>query len=150
MDLVAVAAFTAAGLSLINVLVSARLNSRGHLEQWRRDEERPIVARMLTLSADALSAWHSAGSARRDWIDSLRSDPSGGNVDAKVQEEAVEHWGTGSQLYDKLRFELAQLDLIAGRPLRDVAASLFREHESVRHWIVSIQPSLAMCHWRGR
>lgn len=134
-DLVAVAAFTAAGLSLVNVVVSSRLNSHGHLEQWRRDEERPIVARMLTLSADALSAWNLAGHARRDWIDSRNSDPSGGNVDTKAQDEAAEHWGTGSELYDKLRFELAQLDLIAGRPLRDVAASLVRGHESVRHWI---------------
>jgi hypothetical protein len=134
-NLAMVAAFTAAGLSLVNVVVSARMSSRGHVEQWRRDEERPIVARMLTLSADALTAWDLARQARRHWIDSLNSDPSGGNADTKAQHEAAEHWGTGSQLYDKLCFELAQLDLIAGRPLRDVATSLVREHESVRHWM---------------
>ena len=56
-DLAAVAAFTAAGLSLVNVAISARLASRGAREQWRRDQERPIVARCLTLSDDALGEW---------------------------------------------------------------------------------------------
>lgn len=32
-------------------------------------------------------------------------------------------------------FEAAQLDLIAGRPLRDVANKLVREHENVLHWL---------------
>jgi hypothetical protein len=73
-------AFTAVGLSLVNVIISACLSSHGRLEQWRRDEEWSIVARVLTLSADALSAWN--------------------------QGEAAEHWGTGSELYDKLCFEL--------------------------------------------
>jgi hypothetical protein len=49
-----VAAFTAAGLSLVNVGYSAWLNSRGHLEQWRRDVERPIGAQIITLPGDAL------------------------------------------------------------------------------------------------
>jgi len=54
-DLTAAAAFTAAALSLVNVAISYRLTSRGHREQWRRDEARPIVARMLKLSADTLT-----------------------------------------------------------------------------------------------
>jgi hypothetical protein len=41
----------------------------------------------------------------------------------------------GSELFRKLRFELAQLDLIAGPPLREVATPLVREHESVWHWL---------------
>jgi hypothetical protein len=132
---IAIAAFTAAGLSLVNVGVSYRLNSRSHLEQWRRDEERPIVARMLTLSADTLGEWWAAGNARRDWIESVNADPSRVSEDVKARREASERWRAGSEKYDKLRFELAQLDLIAGRPLRDVADALLREHESVRQWI---------------
>jgi hypothetical protein len=45
-DLSAIAAFTAAALSAVNILISYRLTSRGHLEQWRREQERPIVARL--------------------------------------------------------------------------------------------------------
>ena len=63
-DLTAVAAFTAAGLSLVNVAISARMASRGHREQWRREQERPIVARCLTLSADARHEWRNAWVAR--------------------------------------------------------------------------------------
>ena len=59
------AAFTAAGLSLVNVAISARLVSRGQREQWRRDQERPIVARCITLSGDALSEWSDASVAKQ-------------------------------------------------------------------------------------
>jgi hypothetical protein len=90
-DLAAVAAFTAAGLALVGVVVniawSYRLSSRVQLEQWRRNEERPIVARMLTLSADVLGQWQQTGQARRDWIDSLRADPNRGHEDTKARDE---------------------------------------------------------------
>jgi hypothetical protein len=59
------AAFTAAFLSLVNVAYSARLTSRGTREQWRRDQERPIVARCITLSSDAVKAWHATTQAWR-------------------------------------------------------------------------------------
>lgn len=131
-DLAAIAAFSAAGLSLVNVVVSYRFASRGSLEQWRRDEQRPVVARMLTLSDEALSKWRAAGFARREWLESLQADPGRSQEDTQSRDLAAEHWSGGSELYDKLRFELAQLDLIAGRPLRDVAARLVREHESAR------------------
>lgn len=139
MDLAVVAAFTAAGLSLVgvgvNVLWSYRLSRHAQLEQWRQNEERPIVARMLTLSADALEKWQQAGQARRDWLDSLRADPTRGHEDTKARDEATNHWGAGSGMYEKLRFEAAQLDLIAGHPLREVANKLVREHESVQRWL---------------
>jgi len=65
----------------------------------------------------------------------VSADPSRSHEDKKARDEASDHWGAGSELHDKLRFELAQLDLIAGSPVRDVASTLVREHESVRHWI---------------
>jgi hypothetical protein len=134
-DLAAVAAFTAAGLSLVNVAISYRLTSRGQREQWRRDQERPIVAWVLTLSADALAQWEQAGQARRDWIDSRRADPDRAHEDTQARDEARVHWGAGSEAYEKLRFEVAQLDLIAGHQLRDVANKLVGEHESARQWL---------------
>lgn len=56
-------------------------------------------------------------------------------MDTKARDEATEHWIAGSELFEKLRFELAQLDLIAGPDVRAVATTLVREHESVQHWI---------------
>jgi hypothetical protein len=48
---------------------------------------------------------------------------------------ATRGWETGCEFYEKLRFETAQLDLIAGRPVREVAAKLIRAHESPQHWL---------------
>lgn len=95
---------------------------------------RAIVARMRSLSSDALAEWWRAGHARLDWIESIRADPSGRHMDTKARDEATEHWVAGSELFEKLRFELTQLDLIAGRDVRAVATTLVREHESVQHW----------------
>ena len=117
MDLAAVAAFTAAGLSLVNVAISARMASRGHREQWRRDQERPIVARCLTLSADVLSEWWDASVAKQD-------------ADADSPRNWVDpHWHKGRQLLHDLRFEIAQLDLLASRTVRQAARGLEMAHE---------------------
>jgi hypothetical protein len=134
-DLVAAAAFTAAALSLVNVGIRAWLNSRGHLEQWRRDVERPIVAQIITLSGDALDAWQDASSARQEWITSVHADPDRQHEDIGARDRAAERWAVGSGAYDKLRFEMAQLDLVAGPPLRDTAGALLQRHESMRHYI---------------
>jgi hypothetical protein len=113
------AAFTAAFLSLVNVAYSARLTSRGTREQWRRDQERPIVARCITLSSDAVKAWHATTQAWRqmtpgkDWHDS----------------EAHEHWRKGNQTTSDLAFEVAQLDLLASRPVREAADQLLHTHQ---------------------
>ena len=53
MNLAVAAAFLAALLSLVNVLITARLASQGRLQQWRREEMRPVVARILSLSREA-------------------------------------------------------------------------------------------------
>jgi hypothetical protein len=143
-DLVAAAAFTAAALSLVNVGVSAWLNSRGHLEQWRRDVERPIVAQIITLSGDALNAWQDASFARQEWIASVHADPNRQHEDIGARDRAAEQWAVGSGAYDKLRFEMAQLNLIAGPPLRDVAGALLRQHESMRHYI---RPTNGASNW---
>jgi len=139
-----VAAFTAAALSLVNVGFSAWLNSRGHLEQWRRDVERPIVAQIITLSGDALNAWQEASFARQEWITSVHADLDRQHEDTEARDRANEHWRTGSDAYNKLRFETAQLDLVAGPPLRETAGALLRLHESMRHYI---RPASAASDW---
>ena len=131
------AAFTAAVLSLVSVIISVvltyRLSSRAQLERWRQDEERPIVARLLRLSNAASGKWLDVNDARLDWVNSLTDDPSQNSGATNALNKAIKSWEAGSELYEKLGFEAAQLDLIAGRPLRDVTAKLVH-----RHWTVMI------------
>lgn len=137
MDLAAVAAFTAAGLSLVNVAVSARLTSRGHREQWRRDQERPIVARILTVSADAYAIWREVAMAKQQWATTPGERPADFAEVAERFDAAVEMWRT-------LRFEVAQLDLLAGASVRKVADDLANEHERMRYRLRLAGPGTTM------
>src|SRR6266536_425015 len=49
-DWSAIAAFTAAGLSLVNVAGTARLTRHSHLEQWRRDEESGVAPAVVRVT----------------------------------------------------------------------------------------------------
>jgi hypothetical protein len=141
-NLTTVAAFAAAGLALIGVILNvfwgARLTGHAQVDQWRRNEERPIVARILELSQDASTQWQLAWMARQR-IKQLAAIPdltAQQAVDnAKARDDARDRAEAASELYKKLRFETAQLDLIAGRLVRDVAHELFRVHLS---WCTSL------------
>lgn len=126
MDLTAIAAFTAAGLSAVNVVFSYRLTSRGHLEQWRREQERPIIARILIGSSDAYTAWRDVAMAKQRWAENPGEPPADAAEVRARYDAAVELWKT-------LRFEVAQLDLLAGAEVRKVADDLVSEHERVRY-----------------
>lgn len=60
MSLAVAAAFLAASLSLVNVLITARLASQGRLQQWRREEMRAVAAKIVALSREAGMAWRSS------------------------------------------------------------------------------------------
>lgn len=125
-DLAVVAAFSAAALSLVNVAVSARLSSRGRLDEWRRDEVKPLVARLVTLSQEASEKWQAAYIQRSLWWSSREGDSE--SEDRAARDQASEHWAKGAELYEKMRYELAQLDLVAGSGLRSAAAKLNSQH----------------------
>jgi hypothetical protein len=125
-DLVAVAAFTAAGLSLANVAVSARLTRRGSLEQWRREQALPIVARMLTLSADASREWRETSRVKYEWVPMMQAQKDGKAEALRVQ--MSDHWARGEEIRGRLRYEAAQLDLLAGRPVREITSELLKTH----------------------
>jgi hypothetical protein len=131
-DLTAVAAFTAAALSLVNVVMSARLTSREHREQWRRDQERPIVARSLTLSDDALTAGHNTSLATSIM----------GEGDEWPDTKMKQRWQKGWQLLEDLRYEVAQLDLLASGPVRKAARELVRAHEEDWVRVVETKPGV--------
>lgn len=134
-SLATAAAFTAAVLSLVNVVVTARFTRQGQLEQWRRDTERPIVANILTLSGDAQRVWMDTAFARRAWIGSLQAGQAGSAEEAPAHEKASSSWQEGFDLFEKLRYEAAQLSLVADAPVRAAAEAILKSHESVRHWL---------------
>ena len=118
MNLTTVAAFTAAALSLVNVAISYSLARRGHREQWRREQERPIVARCLALSDEVRSEWWESSLAQEDRVSGQLPDDS----------KARQHSQKGRQLMPNLRFEVAQLDLLASSAVRQAADELMSEH----------------------
>ena len=94
MDLTAVAAFTAAGLSLVNVVVTARLAGRERHAQWRREEVRPIIARILALSRETRDEWRKAAFARLSWL-SASDDPARRDEIDSMQKREREGYANG-------------------------------------------------------
>jgi hypothetical protein len=130
MDLTAAAAFTAAGLSLINVVVTARMAGRERLTQWRREELQPIVARILALSRETRDEWRKAAVAQLLRLGGPDSLGEGDDIDS-VQKREREGYANGKAAWDKLCFEVAQLQLIAAKPVSDAAEALRLSHESL-------------------
>lgn len=76
-----------------------------------------MVARCLTLSANVQSEWWDASVAKE-------------NADVSASRRQMDpHWEKGRQHLDELRFEAAQLDLLASRTMREVASSIVTEHQ---------------------
>ena len=137
-NLATVAAFAAAGLSLVNVAVSARLTSRGRLDQWRREQEQPVVARMLTLSSDAVREWKLMAAAKLSVVARIdRPDVHGHEDLAALRARVTEHRERGWELCTSLYFEAAQLDILADPPVRATAHELVRAHEHAYLQLVS-------------
>ena len=118
-DPAAVTAAVASCLAVAVSLVNVGMTSRSQREQWRRNEERPIVARCLTLSEDALREWEKAPEAKQD--PSLDPDPW-----RTFQEDPK--WEKGRQLMEDLRYEAAKLDLLAGSAVRRLTHGLLMTH----------------------
>jgi hypothetical protein len=116
--LAAIAAFVAAGLSfvgvVVNVSLSARLASRGKLDEWRRSQVMPIVVRMLSLSQDAENEWQYAADAGET-----------------SREQAMEHWTKGGDLCSKMRYEVDLVRLAAGEEVRAAARVVYDLHVRV-------------------
>jgi len=106
-NLAVIAAFTAAAISLVNIVVTAWLASGSQFRQWQREEARPITARILALSGEACLAWSHAD---------------------KAEDDRQKHLQEGVAAVNKLRYEQAQLNLIATPPTRQAAESLVNGH----------------------
>jgi hypothetical protein len=94
------AAFLAALLSLVNVLITARLASQGRLQQWRREEMRAVAARILALSREAGMAWRS----QHERLD-LGNDQAWKESWSQIPREEADPLKAGLTALDKLLFE---------------------------------------------
>ena len=108
MDLAVIAAFTAAGISLVNVAITVRATSGGSLQQWRRTEVRPAVARILALSDQAMREQHHAMCLHRDRFGLGVRGPYEGDQADKLRAEERDHWKNSRDARQKLSFEVAQ------------------------------------------
>jgi hypothetical protein len=137
MNLAVVAAFTAAGLSLVNVAVSARLSSRGARDQWRREQAQPLVAKLLNLSADAVVEWRDLAALKPKQLEAINAGL--GREQAKpLLDEISAHWGKSQELYLAMREQAARLDLLSSRAVRNAAWHLVGKHlETGNHMLAA-------------
>jgi hypothetical protein len=132
--LAVVAAFTAAGFSLLGVFVNARMTGRATHDQWRRGQVQPLVAQLLIDSQEASREWEAA------CAQSVREAQG-------VEETGPNHWEAFGVLVRKIRYEVAQLELVAGPRLRFNADALYRQHWeglSAPSPLLSPQPPLGL------
>lgn len=132
-SITAIAAFVAAGLSLVNVIVSYFLSRRGQLSQWRRDSERPIAVNVLSLSRELSSQLSTVAMERAKWLTSIHQ--SRDNENAAARDAAASQLQMGWDTFEQLRHEVTGLDLIAGPAPRKTAERLVSAHESLVHWL---------------
>jgi hypothetical protein len=59
----------------------------------------------------------------------IRNDQDRHEEAAALMAGVREHWDKGRELWRSLRYEAAQLDLLVGRPVRDVATALVSAHD---------------------
>jgi hypothetical protein len=139
MNLAVIAAFTAAGLSLVNVALSARLSSRGARDQWRREQAQPLVAKILNLSTDAVQAWRDTAALKPKLFEA--SNAGVNDEEGKpLLDEIQGHFNKGQDLYIAMRDQAAQLDLLASRAVRTAAWHLLNEHYRVRKKLLPDDP----------
>ena len=123
------AAFTAAGLSLVNVLLTARFTRRADLDRWRRDSERPVVVDLVGASRSASEFWSAAASGRERWIATVRV----GTESVEIREQAFGAHSEGLMQFRAVQVACDHLDLLAGPRLRAATKDLLRAHQSPAH-----------------
>jgi hypothetical protein len=122
-DLTAIAAFTAAGLSLANVGITARVSRAGSLEEWRRNEERPVAARIVRLTEECRDEWGWAESTRQVLREARAEGADAAKID-RLHDMTKEHIAAAQDARVRVLEGVAELQLMAGRPLREAALLL--------------------------
>src|SRR5262249_38132873 len=115
-----------------NVWMTGYQARRSQLHQWRRDTERPVLARIISISDKSLEALREVAYERSQWIESV---PGSQAESIEARDKARTLWDMNADEFEELRYQIAQLDLVAGEQLRKTAHALLSKHESLRHWL---------------
>lgn len=141
MSVAAIAAFAAAGISLVNVLVTSRLTRGGQKEQWRRETERPIVASLLATSKECLETWTDAASQMKTLNESQEAgEPFSGEIHEAVV-KMVKTYANGWALVEKLNGIASELDLIASTAVSQAVNELVDRHAAIRRDVAPSVPN---------
>lgn len=120
------AAIGAAG-SMLAVAITSRRVGKTELDKWRRDEERRLIATVLTICDEAVEWWGVVAEnmdTQRAGVD-RRSQAAGVLADT-TRQKAID-------AYDRVSATLTELELVAGRRVVDKGYELHRQYEGMRH-----------------
>lgn len=132
MNVAAIAAFAAAGISLLNVFVMSRLTRRGQKEQWRRETERPVVAGLLASSKECLETWADAAAQMKTLNESQEAgEPFSSEIHAATV-KMIKTYANGWALVEKLNVIASELDLIASAGVSQAVNKLVDRHAAIR------------------
>lgn len=137
-NLAVVAAFTAAAISLVNVLITARLARGGQFRQWQREDAGPIIERVLVLSDELRLSWSGVAedlktlsrnlvSPRTNEYEAESADNYRDTLQTKIYELLLE----GRDKFVDLSNGVSALQLISPPPTRNAASRLKDGHQSI-------------------
>ncbi len=126
-QLTLLAAVVAAGSSLVAVVINVRSTRTSELRQWRRQDERALIARILIKVNEADGLWGVIASEVE------RSHSASGDYQREAI-RAVEAARTAVVTVDaELRLAFAEVELIASSKVVERVNMLERQFEGIRH-----------------
>lgn len=138
-DITTVAAFTAAGLGLVNAVTTGRMARRGSLQHWRRDAERPLVAdivRASTIHSNCVGDVMSLAEIRHYGV-----DPTIHSV-KDIEQELGDARREEREAHYRIFGLVTELELIAGREVQHLAEMLRRHHSDLSSKFAGHEPFL--------
>jgi len=127
----------AAGISLVNVVITSRLSRRSQVDHWRRDVERPLAAGLIQVSVTCVDHWESAIDVLKEFIAARSASPKDVASVSERYAAAVTAWNEGVSKHAELEFKWAELALVADKKVRDAATELRSKH---RLLVASAEP----------
>lgn len=124
-QLTLLAAGVAAVASLAGIAINVRSTSRIELRKWRRNEERALIANILSNLHEVRELW-SFIAVRADAERARELEPS---AEREVREARL----NVNQAERELRLAVAEVELIAGSKVVECAKALETPLENVRH-----------------
>jgi len=126
-QLTLVTSAVAAASSLIVIAISVRSTGKTELGRWRRQEERELIARIMTKAREVVALWDTVASQ----TETSRAARGEYQTDAKRQvEQARQELRTADR---ELVTAFAEVELVAGSRVVDCIRALEVSFENMRH-----------------